>query len=1188
MNIRDYFGYFSLLVLASFSGASAERYSISNISPKSKNPENGLHLPEDLETSQASQTEVWETHIGKEVKDPNSRDHNHERVERSASPIVNDISAKPELKHMDDNNVESTASGRYFGMIEPTSSVQVENDLLTGEMTQQMRFGKDLEENESFLAKGGLSRPPNTPSINATPTSQAVVPETTTTSTQKPGGGPRQNPNPDIQDIITGIVKLLNGNVNVHANTQVTRRPIATRINNRGPPRISDAQPVADFDATPTSSLRPPPPYPFDRPEGPVRPFLTGVPIPEQIVPSMQQSYRPGFISQNRPPWQRPRPRPPLGSNQRRPIPPYKPMPLSEQLIPGNGPPTVQPTTTTTTVESIVESNATETNLDVNTYEVAVESSEGEINREEEATAEDMPVKKEELSKKKDKPKGTEKKPVIPVTPFESTISTEMASIVSSSSDTEVSLPTISTSKVTQIQETSSISLESSITEIPVPVTVSTETLESLAPETTSATSTTGRIEISSSEIDATSTQPAIPYHPRPGIVLDDPEFKPGQGRPRPSPRPSKPHPYIPNTPQHQAAPPPGYGEIFDVTLSAIQGPTGGTSGVQTVNIKPFGVIGSGDIIVSPTGDEGFVSIDGKRTYINLFGEPTEAPTATTKVATNIKPTPTIQPGQTGTGYAVAETEAVKLPPPRPHYRPRPHQQQPPVRIDTCIVGDDSTCDQAQNEKCKTDNGVSSCHCRPGYARRKHREPCRKVVSLLMSLRVDRIYERRVVWDKKLADRSSEPYGQLSFETMRAIDSAMSMTPFSDEFMEAHVNSIYRGDPSKGSAGIFVNVTLQLEENADTLRPTLKGDIQRHLLGVIHRRNNNIGNSALYVDSPPGSVTSLQDVDECMSTELNDCHPEAVCMNVWGSFRCECAAGLRDPWADQPQRAGRTCQSCPDTFCNHRGTCSYDTSGAQTCTCLSNYYGAQCEIDGEVLGVAIGASVAAVIIIVLTLVCLVMWSRRWHREQKNAIGSPVFGYMAGTQVKTPVMGQAPYQMTLEDRMRWAQIADVMAQANHYAAEPVAASTRPSSAIFGYPGMQTMASLGNISGNMSMAGTLPMHSSTMPPVPLPRLTLNNRSSGMRTLENSSSSEEEDRTDLLGRNFQVPRPKSRSNASVTNQSGIYYDVDYEPNAGDMYGGGSVAAPQVPNHPIPGPQGIPMSTYTAGRAPASYYMK
>lgn len=51
------------------------------------------------------------------------------------------------------------------------------------------------------------------------------------------------------------------------------------------------------------------------------------------------------------------------------------------------------------------------------------------------------------------------------------------------------------------------------------------------------------------------------------------------------------------------------------------------------------------------------------------------------------------------------------LPPTR--YRHKPPQQ-PPVRIDTCIVGDDSTCDQAQNERCKTEFGVSSCHCKPG------------------------------------------------------------------------------------------------------------------------------------------------------------------------------------------------------------------------------------------------------------------------------------------------------------------------------------------------------------------------------------------------------------------------------------------------------------------------------------------
>lgn len=50
------------------------------------------------------------------------------------------------------------------------------------------------------------------------------------------------------------------------------------------------------------------------------------------------------------------------------------------------------------------------------------------------------------------------------------------------------------------------------------------------------------------------------------------------------------------------------------------------------------------------------------------------------------------------------------------------------------------------------------------------------------------------------------------------------------------------------------------------------------------------------------------------------------------------------------------------------------------------------------------------------------------------MGSPVFGYMAtaSNSVKTPVVGGPPYQLTLEDRLRWAQIADAMAQTNHYA------------------------------------------------------------------------------------------------------------------------------------------------------------
>ncbi|KAK7788270.1 hypothetical protein R5R35_013528 [Gryllus longicercus] len=445
---------------------------------------------------------------------------------------------------------------------------------------------------------------------------------------------------------------------------------------------------------------------------------------------------------------------------------------------------------------------------------------------------------------------------------------------------------------------------------------------------------------------------------------------------------------------------------------------------------------------------------------------------------------------------------------------------------------------------------------------------------MLMSLRVDRLYERRVVWSSDLQDPSSEMYQQLQWEASRAVDSAMSMTPFSDDFLGARVNGVYAAPGT--AAPVFVNLTLQLEETAETLRPAVRHDVQRHLLGVIHRRANNVGESALWVDAPAGAVSHLQDVDECARPELHDCHPRAVCSNVFGGFRCACAEGLRDPWADQPARAGRACEPCPPEHCGGpaRGACHYDAQGQPVCTCTGNFYGAQCEVDGEVLGVAVGASVAAVVIIALTLVCLCMWSRRWQREQKAAVGSPVFGYLgaAGGTVKTPAVGGPPYQVSLEDRLRWAQIADVMAQANHYST-PLACQqpepggtvpTRPSSAVFGYPALPAALT------------------ATLPPAPLPRLGLHGllppppapqgapppppapstrAGSGARTIDNCSSGDDEDRADLLGgRSFHVPRPKSRS--SVANQSGIYYDVDYDQS--DIYG---------TKHPS-----IPMNTYAS----------
>lgn len=237
---------------------------------------------------------------------------------------------------MDQNDLE--LSGRSVNLIQPTKTYKD-----GGKMKKVIATGVEI---------GPLSgEGQGAPQARALLEPQEVKPTAVMTHsfvTFSPESIKGRQASPDIQDIITGIVKLLNGNVNVQANTAPAMgrplRPISTRINNRGPPRITDVAPLPpDFDVA--APLAPPPlvqmnppgittkmptPYPFERPPNtlPIKPYLNGIPLPEQLVPSAGS--RPGIRRPvTIPPWKRPQRRPPPPG--RRPpngnIPPYKPIP---------------------------------------------------------------------------------------------------------------------------------------------------------------------------------------------------------------------------------------------------------------------------------------------------------------------------------------------------------------------------------------------------------------------------------------------------------------------------------------------------------------------------------------------------------------------------------------------------------------------------------------------------------------------------------------------------------------------------------------------------------------------------------------------------------------------------------------------------------------------------------------------
>lgn len=316
----------------------------------------------------------------------------------------------------------------------------------------------------------------------------------------------------------------------------------------------------------------------------------------------------------------------------------------------------------------------------------------------------------------------------------------------------------------------------------------------------------------------------------------------------------------------------------------------------------------------------------------------------------------------------------------RPTFKPKPAV--PPIRIDSCIVGDDSSCDQSHNERCVTEYGISSCHCKPGYARLSQlRGYCSPVSSLQLNMKIDKLSDdRKLVFNYTLDNSNSEEYQYLEFETIQALASAIQQTLLARQFMGARVNKFFE---RRGK--VWANVSVNFEANNMTKIDSKIQQIAAQELAKVanQTRHKQLGESTIMLDGSKEAFSRLSDINECANKDLNDCSKFATCTNEFGGFQCQCLPGFEDKYLSEDRsKHGRQCLGCSASYCSNRGECTI-SEGQKHCKCRPNFIGARCDIDSEVLAVAIGGSLVGIIILIITFWCLFVFNRRWKREQQK-------------------------------------------------------------------------------------------------------------------------------------------------------------------------------------------------------------
>ncbi|CAH1773875.1 unnamed protein product [Owenia fusiformis] len=278
-----------------------------------------------------------------------------------------------------------------------------------------------------------------------------------------------------------------------------------------------------------------------------------------------------------------------------------------------------------------------------------------------------------------------------------------------------------------------------------------------------------------------------------------------------------------------------------------------------------------------------------------------------------------------------------------------------------------------------------------------------------------------------LAVPTSEAYLALAAKVCAEVDSTYQTSSLSSVYLRCQVTGFTpRSVVENNTAANAAEVKYTIVFSQETERPVTAQEAKDRFTALVATSDilvnisnglssaeltTILGNSTIFASSTTSALI-VSDIDECASSELNDCDANAICSNSAGSFTCSCNSGFSDiPATNRP---GRICtEQCNDTTCLNDGVCLERLGNTTECICKDGFIGETCAIqvlsngllEWQIIVIAISGGFALIMLILGCTVCCSMYYKRFQRRKQL---QKRYLYQRNTDFRQPIFNEVAF------------------------------------------------------------------------------------------------------------------------------------------------------------------------------------